>query len=239
MNANKTVWARRYQAALEKHLAKGSGASLTPALDLGGLAVSLGLETLDVALIHGHILKGLLPAGGSAMSRQKTIERAKTFFTETLAPIDKTHSAAVKADLRVNQLTQALRRRTAESSASTRHLEKGIAQRQAAEAALKKSGAQRIQLARESTRLQKRLRSRTHEILSSQEEERRKTSRQLHDEIAQMLLSINLRLLTLKTSTKASTEGLKKEIAETQRLVKQSVKMIKRFNQELGGLHAT
>ena len=79
----------------------------------------------------------------------------------------------------------------------------------------------------------------TRKILSAQEDERQKTSRQLHDEIAQTLLAINVRLLTLKKAAKANTENLKKEIAETQRLVKQSVKTIQRLAHEFGVHHET
>ena len=231
-NAGTTGWSRRYQAALSQHLKQGSGASLKPALGLGRQAVALGLETLDVVRFHEQALMALTSLGGSAMTRQ--IERAKRFFSETIVPIEKTHRAALKNDVRVRQLTQALHRRTAESSASTRHLNQSIAQRQAAEATLKNNGKHGAGLLQESKRLQHRLRHQMREILSAQEDERRETSRQLHDEIAQTLLAINLRLLTLKTSAKAKTEGLEKEIAETQRLVGQSVKTMHRLAQEFG-----
>jgi signal transduction histidine kinase len=84
-------------------------------------------------------------------------------------------------------------------------------------------------LVKESRRLQKHLRHLTHQILSAQEEERKKISRDLHDEIAQTLLGINVRLLTLKNGATANTESLQKEIASTQRLVKESVKTMSRF----------
>jgi signal transduction histidine kinase len=46
--------------------------------------------------------------------------------------------------------------------------------------------------------VQERLRHLAHEILLAQEDERKKVSHELQDEIAQTLLGINVRLLSLK-----------------------------------------
>ncbi|MCX7010339.1 MAG: histidine kinase [Kiritimatiellaeota bacterium] len=236
MNAKQNHWSRLYQTALSKHLKK---VNLRPALELGCQAATLGLETLDVARIHEQILVKLVAPGGSIRSRQKAISRAERFFAEAIVPIEKTHSAALQTDVRVQQLSQTLRRRTVESSASTRHLEQGIVRRQAAETALTVSGKHRLKLLQEARALQQRLLVQTRKMLAAQETERQKNSHQLHDEIAQILLAIHVRLLTLKTSSQANTENLKKEIAETQRLVKQSAMTIQRLAHEHGAHHAT
>ena len=60
---------------------------------------------------------------------------------------------------------------------------------------------------KESWRLQKHLRHLTHQILSAQEEKRKKISRELQDEIAQTLLGINVRLLTLKKEAGRQHQG--------------------------------
>jgi two-component system sensor histidine kinase DegS len=235
----KIGWARRYRAALRKYLAQGPGSSLQPALGLGRQAVALGLETLDVARFHEQALTTVVSPGGSSRTRQRMIERAKSFFAETIVPIEKTHRAALKADVRVNQLTQTLRRRTVESSASNRRLKRSIIQRQGVEESLKKSGAHHTQLLAESHRLQKHLRHLTREILSAQEDERQKTSHQLHDKVAQTLIAIDLPLLTLKKAARVSTASLKKEIANTRRMVKESAKRLKRFAHEFVVQHKT
>jgi signal transduction histidine kinase len=126
-----------------------------------------------------------------------------------------------------------------ESSASARRLKRGIVQRQAAEQALEKSGKHRVELLAESRRLQKHFRHLTHELLSAQEHEWHKTSHHLQDEIAQTLVGINIRLLTLKEAAKANTQGLKKEIASTLWLVRQSVRTINGVAHEFGLHHAT
>ena len=76
-----------------------------------------------------------------------------------------------------------------------------------------------------------------HQTLLAQEDKRTKISRELHDEVAQTLLGINVRLLTLKQETTVNSKGLKKEIANTQRLVEKSMKTMGRFSREFGIHH--
>jgi signal transduction histidine kinase len=78
------------------------------------------------------------------------------------------------------------------------------------------------------------LRQLTHEVLRAQEEERRKISHELQDQIAQTLLGINVRLLSLKEEARGNTQGLKNEIASTQRLVAKSAKSVRRAAREFG-----
>ena len=230
-------WARRYRTALRRYLKQGASAGLLSAERLGRQAVTLGLETLDLAKVHEQALIPLVAADSSPAERQCVAERAKGFFDEAIVPIERTHRSALKADVRATQLTETLNRRTAESSASTQHLAQSITERQLAEASLKKSGKNRVKLMQESSRLQNSIQSQTRSILTAQEDERHKTSLHLQDEIAQTLLAINIRLLTLKTSAKASTEKFEDEIATTQRLVRKSIKRINRFAHEFDTQH--
>ena len=101
------------------------------------------------------------------------------------------------------------------------------------EAALKQSRANYKSLLDESLALQNHLRRLTHRLLLVQEAERKKLSRDLRDEIAQTLLGINVRLLSLKRAATGNRATLKKEIASTQRLVQQSVRSINQFASEL------
>jgi signal transduction histidine kinase len=229
----------QYLAALRMHIKPGARASLRSATRLGHQAVALGLETLGLARIHEEALTTLVTLGDSARSGEGMIKRARSFFAEAVAPIEKTHRGALKANIHLKQLNQRLSQRAVESSASARHLKQSILQRQAAEAALKKSGKQRTRLLEESRRLQQHSRHLTYEILSAQEDEWQKISHQLHDEIAQILLGLNVRLLTLKKAAKANTGSLRREIASTQQLVKHSVKTINRFAREFGLQHET
>lgn len=190
-------------------------------------------------MIHEQAMTTIASLDGTSPVKPKKNVLAKRFFTEAIVPIEKTHSAALKNKVRVNQLTQTLRQRTVESDASTRYLKRGIAQRQTAEVALKKSEKDRDRLLQESNNLKKYLHEQTRELLSAQEDERQKTSIQLQDEIAQILLAVNIRLLALKSSAKTNTDKLENEIANTQRMVRESKKRINRVAHEFDIQHKT
>jgi len=86
---------------------------------------------------------------------------------------------------------------------------------------------------KESLLLQKRLRQLTHRLLSAHEDERKKISLELQDEIAQTLLGINVRLLTLKQEARNNTKGLKEGIVTAQRLMVKSVASVRRVAHQL------
>ena len=71
-------------------------------------------------------------------------------------------------------------------------------------------------------------------ILSAHEAERTTLSQELHQEVAQTLLGVNVQLASLKRASRGNTVNLKNEIANTQRLVKESLHSINRFVRELG-----
>jgi signal transduction histidine kinase len=117
--------------------------------------------------------------------------------------------------------------------ASKRCLKQGIAQRKIAEEGLKQSRKHYAALLEESLAMQTHLRRLTHQILTAQEAERKKISHELRDEIAQTLLGVKVRLVTLKRAAKGGTASFKKEIANTQLLVRESVRSINQFAREL------
>jgi signal transduction histidine kinase len=82
----------------------------------------------------------------------------------------------------------------------------------------------------ESRSLESGLRAQTREILLAQENSRLKTSLHLQDEIAQTLLAINIKLLAMKAAAKANARHFANEIANTQRLVRDSAKKVKRVH---------
>jgi len=232
MKQNSARLSQRYEVALRKHLKPGPRASLQPALRLGCQAVALGLETLELARIHERALTAL----ELSQSKDGLAKRAEIFFTEANAPIVETHRAARRSKIELNRLNGTLDRRTAELAATNRRLLRGIVRRKGVEAALRKSGQHYTRLLKESLRLQEGLRLLTHQVLAAQEDERKKISRELHNEIAQTLLGIHVRLLSLKQEARNNTKGLKNEIASTQRLVIKSAKSVRRAAREFRSL---
>ena len=228
MKLKQIALSERYLSALRKHLKQGPRASLLPALALGRQAVALGLEMLELARIHERAFAALKLSN----SKNGLIKRAETFFIEAITPIVQTHRAARQSKTELNRLNQALTRRTLELAASNRQLQRGILRRKDVEAALKKSGRHYTRLLKDSLQLQEALRQLTHQVLASQEDERKKISLQLQNEIAQTLLGINVRLLSLKQEARLNTKGLKNEIASTQRLVVKSARSVRRVARE-------
>jgi signal transduction histidine kinase len=219
---------QRYAAALGKHLKQGPQASLQPALGLGRQSVALGLETLELARIHEHALVSL-----ELSDRKNALTRlAGIFFTEANIPIEETHRAARQSNVHLNRLKETLDQRTEELAASNRQLQRGVVRRKVMEDAFEKSGQHHKKCIEESLQLQKRLRQLTHRVLVTQEDERKSISRELQDEIAQTLLGINVRLLSLKQEARNKTKGFKDDIASTQRLVARSAKSVRRVARE-------
>lgn len=224
---------RRYQTALRQHLKLGRSASLESARGLGGQALAAGWQTLDLAKLHEQVLvTEILPACPIG-KRSALIKQAGAFFAVAITPIEKTHRSAQEAAVLLKKFIETLSQRTVELAASNLELSLEITQRKAAELALQKSEHHYSELLRQSDRLQEQLRRLSREILSAQEEERKRISRELHDVIAQTLTGINIRLATLKKEALVNTKGLDRNIARTQRLVEKSVDIVHRFAREL------
>jgi signal transduction histidine kinase len=224
---------RHYRAALGAHLKQGRRASLDPARGLGSQALAAGLQTLDLAKLHEQILITEILPGSPAGLRSALIKQAGIFFAVAITPIEKTHRSARDATAQLKKFIETLSQRTVELAAANLELSLEIGQRKVAEEALQKSENHYAQLLKQSDRLQEQLRRLSRQILSAQEDERKRISRELHDVIAQTLTGINIRLATLKKEAAINTKGLDRNIARTQRLVEKSVNIVHQFAREL------
>jgi len=223
---------QNYVTALRTHLQPGAPARLLAAQGLGRQAVALGIATLELARIHEQALVTL----NLSPDKKKLVSRAESFFTEANAPIEETHRAAQASEVHLGRLKETLGQRTVELAATNRQLQRGVVRRKVMEEAAVKTGQHYKKCLEESLDLQKRLRQLTHQVISTQEDERQSISRELHNEIAQTLLGINVRLLSLKQEARVNHKGLKNDIASTARLVAKSVQSVKRIAREFGTL---
>jgi signal transduction histidine kinase len=104
---------------------------------------------------------------------------------------------------------------------------------------LERSGKRREKLLQRSNLLQGRVRDRARKAMSKQEDERGKISRLLHDDIAQGLLALHIRLLTFRKSAKADMGSIKKRIAKTQQVVDNAARTVGRLGHEPDIHHET
>lgn len=206
---------------------------MNSARELGSHAMTLGQETLDLARIHEIALISLVLPSYSASTSNTMMGRAGLFFAEAITPIEQTHRGAREANIRLGQVIKDLSQRTLELADSVLELKQEIDQRKLVEKCLRDSQQTTSKLLTHSRQMQEQLRHLSRQLLSAQEEERRKISRELHDVIAQTLTSINMQLAALKVESTASTKELHKKIAITQRLVEKSVDIVHRFAREL------
>jgi signal transduction histidine kinase len=233
MNHKLTGLSRQYEAALRQHVNQGLRTSLEEAQGLGRQAMTLGLETLELARIHEQALITLVLPSYSHGTRASMVRRAGAFFAETITPLEQTHRTARETNLHLGQINDALRQRTVDLVLSNRQLKEEVAQRKLAEDSLRKSEQHYSQLLEQSREMQKQLRLLSRQLLLAQEEERKRISRELHDVIAQTLTGINVRLAALKENAGSNAKGLDRNIALTQDLVRRSVDIVHRFAREL------
>ncbi len=231
-NARKQLPAR-YLAGLRDHLSGKSAGNGDHAQGLGREAVAGGLLTMDLALMHERALIALSPSYDFANLRSGAIKRAGYFFTQVLIPLEASYRATHVAHQHLQQINETLRLHTAALAAGNRELEQEITRRKVGEVVIREGKEKYHKLFMESQAMQKKLRQLTRQIIMAQEEERKEISRELHDEVVQTLVGINVELAALGKGASVGLHTFKEKIARTQRLVENSVNAVHRFAREL------
>jgi signal transduction histidine kinase len=214
LNTNSVRLSKTYATALAKHVSRGPRGSLKPAGLLGRKALTAGLGTTDLSKIHQQAVIGLVMTNGASAGRDEIVRRAWKFLREALAPIE-------------------IAGRTALLSGTQQRLAREIARREALQIALKKSERHYAHLLNQSHHMQDHLRRLSHGLLSAQEDERKRISRELHDEIGQTLTAINVQLATLRKEATIDSDALRGKIAATQLLLERSLNSVHSFARDL------
>ncbi len=166
-------------------------------------------------LLNGRLLN---EAGGKAREILLVIQD----ITERKQGEEALHQARTELAQHAVRLERQVAIRTAELTAANRQLEGSID-------SIQKGKDEYRDLLAQSQVLQKQLRHLTRNILTAQEEERKEISRELHDEVVQTLIGINVELSGLAKLGTVGNEVLKEKIGRTQRLVEGSVDAVHRF----------
>jgi signal transduction histidine kinase len=148
-------------------------------------------------------------------------------------PLEAAQRSLRTRNRQLGQRNETLRQHTALLMRGYRRLEREVARGQEKETLIR-DGQERYQkLLLESQGMQKKLRQLTRQIISAQEEERKEISRELHDQVVQTLVGINVQLSALSRGASGDVRSLKEKIRRTQRLVEKSVNAVHRFAREL------
>jgi signal transduction histidine kinase len=219
MNSQLRLRTKQYAATLRLYLQREQEAVLHQAYELGRKAIGEGFGVLDMARIHQQALVSCLSPALPAATRARTLSASETFILEALSPFEATHRGFRLANLKLRQLNAALGLRNRELARINHQLEGEIKERRRAERALQESEAS--------------LRSLSKRVLHAQEEERKRISRELHDEVGQALTAVSTNLVMLQRNGAANTPASKLRIADAQNLLAQAMNTVHTFAREL------
>ena len=204
--------------SIPAHLFRGDASTLFASTSLSGRI-----------LAHEAVVRSYLPSNSSKRVIEQARKRAARFFAHALASLEPTPPT--------NQVIEALSLYLMELSAEHRHMQmalKGMLLDKEEALILSKSNQRHYeQLLKKSEAHHAQLRRLSMKLVTAQEDERRKISRELHDVIAQILTGINIKLASLKKQSTSDAKKLRSSINSTQRLVEKSVAIVHQFACEL------
>lgn len=223
---------RGYRSALWQHLNDDPARKTDAAATLGARAAKLGLGTSDLVQIHeaSLIALGSKVPGGNGV---KTTRRAKPFLAMAMAPLELARRNHSGTEAKLKATIGSLRQRVEELAARNAELRHELRRHRSVEARLKAAEIRSGRLLKEARREQESLRLLSRKLLSAQEDERRRISRDLHDVIAQALTGINVRLAGINLQTTADAKKLLRKIAVAQKLLEKSMEVVHRFAVDL------
>jgi signal transduction histidine kinase len=218
---------QRYMKALLTHIDQGATLPKTTR-DLARQVLAAGMTTLELANLHERILLTEVLANEPARRKPAKIRRASDFFVMVITRDETSYGDKHDTSNHKKIITQ-LSQRVHELTVSKLQLSSEITRRKAVEASLKASEAHYAKSMKDAKFLKERLQALSRQILSMQEEERKIISRDLHDVIAQSLMSINVHLATLKKQAGLNTRDFNRTITSTQRLLAKTAHTVHQF----------
>jgi two-component system sensor histidine kinase DegS len=175
------------------------------------------MVSMNEALLLGSLRQHELTAAADSSNLQLQAEIGERKQAEKAL-----HRAQALLRDRAGQLEGLVLKRTTELMTTNQRLEASVD-------SIKQGKEEYRLLFLESQVMRGKLSQLTRQILTAQEEERKQISRELHDEVVQTLVGINVELAALGTGNSVGVLHLKKKITHTQRLVENSVHAVHRF----------
>ncbi len=217
-----------YRLALAAYVARGGEEELQQAYELGRRALEEGLGVLDFVRLHQEALAKPLAA---AASTEREAQAVEAFLMEALGPFEVAHRGFRETCERLGGLNAELEQRNRELASTNDRLKREVRERKQAETALRESREHYIKLFNEARAMEENLRQLSNKVLTAQEEERKRVSQELHDEIGQVLTAAGVAVALLRKQ--ATNDEMRREAEKAQQLIEESMDMVNRFAREL------
>jgi signal transduction histidine kinase len=225
INRTRAKLVSHYRRALRDYLGHRDHARLQAAYELGCIGLRSGMGVFDMARLHEETLaKAMTDYGGRAEMLQQA-RAAETFLLDALSPFEAARRGLPEAYVRLEQLNETLDKRNTALAAIT-------ARQRPMEEALRTSKGRCLKLFQQARSMKKDIQQHSAKMVMAREEERKRISRELHDEIGQVLATVNVGLSLLKKQA-GHDRSFQNRVTATQRLLEQSMESVHRFAREL------
>jgi signal transduction histidine kinase len=215
-----------YRKALGEHMENPGSGTLEQALHLGRAVMGEGLGVADIIRMHHEALAALpLKPGKTAATRALLATSLDSFLLDALLPLASAGGGSeMKLKIRFGHVEE-LALRNGE-------LEDQIAECRRAEAAVLASKDHYFALYQNARAMETNLRDLAAQVLTAQEEERKRISRELHDEIGQALAAVDVSISMLQKRA-APDAAFQRNAAEAKQLLERTMETVHNFAREL------
>lgn len=221
INGNRASLVSHYRCALREYLGNRGIESLQSAYELGCIAMRVGLGVFDLARLHEEILPKVTAGGGTRGEMVQQARAAETFLLDALSPFEAARRGLPEAYVRLEQLNEILERRNKALAAI-------LVRQRLVKEALRASNERYLKLFQQARSMKKDIRQHAARIILAQDQERKRVSRELHDEIGQVFAAMNIGLGMLKKQA-GHDRSFQQQVASTQALLEQSMESVHRF----------
>ena len=190
----------RYGSLLRRYIAQTQEEVLAQANGLGRAAMAGGLGVLEMTRIHQTSMIQLLREAEFTESQAAVMQSSETFLLEALSPFEMTYRGFQETNIRLQHLIK-------DKENANFSLQREVDKRKQTEKILRARESRMHDLLAESQRLQQNLREYSSQILGIQEAERRRISRELHDDVGQALTAASIAFENLPSSHPGTPEA--------------------------------